>query len=745
MRLDKAQELENIERLIAGLLARTFAAYGFFREKVFMLEGLKSRVPFKPAYDRWLEESLSMLHHRGLLGFDGVRYTAPDTDTPTLSELWGEWSRARANDSGDNRARWELVEICLRALPEILAGRKQATDVVFPDASMSLVENLYQGNTVADLFNGMIADALAQLLEARLKTTAPQAVRILEVGAGTGGTTAGVLAKLQPCSHFISEYLYTDVSKSFLLHADEHYAPDHPYLRTALFDVESPLEGQGIEPGRYDFVIATNVLHATKNIRRTLRNVKAAMRRNGVLLINEVNGKTLWTHVTFGLLDGWWLNQDVALRLPGSPALAPEAWRRVLADEGFDPVVFPGEWAHDLGQQIILAASDGWVRQGMRDELSAGSTRPFIPTGGDRKAPLAEASFRSKAVFYFKQLMAATLKLRVDEISSAEPLEKYGIDSILINHINAKLRANFGDVRSTLLFEAQTIDALAEHFIKHERQSLEQVLGENDSSSELAMTAVRSTSVGSAIAVGHSDDRRPQTSSPEPTAGIAIIGISGRYPQAENLDAFWENLEVGKNCVTEIPAERWPLDGFFEGDTEKAVEQGKSYSKWGSFLEGFADFDPLFFGIPPSEAMKMDPQERLFLQAAWEALEDAGHTRAMLAGQYGGRVGVFVGISRTGFDLFGSDFQARGGRFQPRTSFSSAANRVSYFLNIHGPSMPIDTMCSSSLTAIHEACEHLRRGACELVIAGGVNLFLHPSSYVELCASGMLSKAGVCR
>jgi acyl transferase domain-containing protein len=217
---------------------------------------------------------------------------------------------------------------------------------------------------------------------------------------------------------------------------------------------------------------------------------------------------------------------------------------------------------------------------------------------------------------------------------------------------------------------------------------------------------------------------------------IAIIGVSGRYPQARTLDEYWENLKAGRDCITEIPAERWPLEGFYHPDADEAVTRGKSYSKWGGFLEGFADFDPLFFNISPAEAACMDPQERVFLQTCWEVLEDAGYTRELLAKQHHGRVGVYAGITKTGFELHGPSLH---------TSFSSVANRVSYLLNLSGPSMPIDTMCSASLTAIHEACEHLLRDECELAIAGGVNLYLHPTNYVTMCGMRMLSHEGQCR
>ncbi|WP_196233324.1 beta-ketoacyl synthase N-terminal-like domain-containing protein, partial [Paenibacillus polymyxa] len=189
----------------------------------------------------------------------------------------------------------------------------------------------------------------------------------------------------------------------------------------------------------------------------------------------------------------------------------------------------------------------------------------------------------------------------------------------------------------------------------------------------------------------------------------------------------------------------WTMEGFFDPDSQEAVANGKSYSKWGGFIEGFADFDPRFFNIAPREALGMDPQERLFIEACWEALEDAGYTREQLAVRHNRRVGVFAGITKTGFDLYGLDLWRKGTQIYPHTSFSSVANRISYLFNLQGPSMPIDTMCSSSLTAIHEACEHLYRGECEMAIAGGVNLYLHPLSYVGLCANHMLSADGQCK
>src|SRR5204863_6207705 len=142
---------------------------------------------------------------------------------------------------------------------------------------------------------------------------------------------------------------------------------------TRIFDVSQPLDGQGIAADHYDVVIAANVLHATTNMRQTLRNAKAPLKKNGLLLLNELYGKSLLVHLTFGLLAGWWSYDDPALRLPGNPGLSPHTWQRVLEEEGLRSVWFPAEAAHALGQQVIVAESDGVVRQGRA--VSTAATR----------------------------------------------------------------------------------------------------------------------------------------------------------------------------------------------------------------------------------------------------------------------------------------------------------------------------------------------------------------------------------
>ncbi|MDN0200051.1 SDR family NAD(P)-dependent oxidoreductase [Streptomyces sp. S.PNR 29] len=239
---------------------------------------------------------------------------------------------------------------------------------------------------------------------------------------------------------------------------------------------------------------------------------------------------------------------------------------------------------------------------------------------------------------------------------------------------------------------------------------------------------------------GATEDRTLGEPTHRPAAGapldIAVVGVSGRYPEAADLDAFWENLRSGRDCIREVPAERWNHRRYADGG-------GPVPGRWGGFLDDIDRFDPLFFNISLLEAEHLDPQERLFLQCAHHVLEDAGYTGDRLS--RAAKVGVFVGVMYQEYQLYGAQAQERGRPVALWGSAATVANRVSYFYDFHGPSMAVDTMCSSSLTAIHLACEAIRSGQCGAAIAGGVNLSPHPNKYLMLSQRQFLSTDGRCR
>ncbi|WP_037705814.1 beta-ketoacyl synthase N-terminal-like domain-containing protein, partial [Streptomyces sp. AA1529] len=218
-----------------------------------------------------------------------------------------------------------------------------------------------------------------------------------------------------------------------------------------------------------------------------------------------------------------------------------------------------------------------------------------------------------------------------------------------------------------------------------------------------------------------------------PATEVAIIGVAGRYPLADDPGQFWHNLRAGRDCVREVPADRWSAADHYD----PAGGPGRSYSKWAGFLDHVDAFDPLLFQISPSDAEDMDPQERLFLETAWAAAEDAGYPPRSLGD--GGPVGVFAGVMNNDYEWIGGEAEARGVFTHARSNHWSVANRVSYTLDLHGPSLTVDTACSSSLTALHLAVQSLRSGESALALAGGVNLILHPSHLWHLSDRRMIS------
>lgn len=223
---------------------------------------------------------------------------------------------------------------------------------------------------------------------------------------------------------------------------------------------------------------------------------------------------------------------------------------------------------------------------------------------------------------------------------------------------------------------------------------------------------------------------------------IAIVGIGCRFPGgARSPVSFWKLLRDGVDAVTEVPPDRWSARKFYDPEPGKP---GKTYSRWGGFIDGIDQFDPQPFGISPHEAPFIDPQQRLLLEATWEALEDAGEP---IDPSRPSDTGVFVGISTTDYATIGTAANADDLDVYSTTGtvMSIAANRISYCFNFKGPSFIVDTACSSSLVALHLACRSILSGECSRAVAGGVNGLLSPLPYIAFSKMGMLSPDGRCK
>lgn len=227
------------------------------------------------------------------------------------------------------------------------------------------------------------------------------------------------------------------------------------------------------------------------------------------------------------------------------------------------------------------------------------------------------------------------------------------------------------------------------------------------------------------------------------TEPVAIVGIGCRYPGGvTGPDSFWQLLRGKVDAIQEIPPERFRIDDIYDPDPTKP---GKTNTRWAGLLDHVDEFDPEFFGISPREAVRMDPQQRLFLEVAWEALEHAGINPKTLAGT---SASVFAGVTVVEYSQLRHRVHARHeiDAYDIASSVTNATNgRVSYFLGLHGPSMAIDTACSSSLVAVDRACRSVRDGESRLAIAGGVNVLAVPESLIAMARWGMVAPDGRCK
>jgi amino acid adenylation domain-containing protein len=346
--------------------------------------------------------------------------------------------------------------------------------------------------------------------------------------------------------------------------------------------------------------------------------------------------------------------------------------------------------------------NEAWDRPARRVSLP---TYPFVrkkhwATAPKRPTPDAQLPISVDALV---QMYAEVSGIAREELDARLPLEQYGLSSLLVARMNARLERELGSVPRTLFYEHRTLVEIAERLggTPHSPSAPSPLSGE-----KAEMTALR--------------------------AEIAIIGIAGRYPQARDLESFWGNLVSGRDCITPLPAERrqekWPVERM-----------------WGGYLDDVDRFDSLLFNITSREADLTDPQERIFLETVWEALDDAGYPRQRLRERHASRVGVWVGAMYNDYPFFGVEKSLGGEAVSSGAGLADIANRVSYYFDLRGPSMTVDTLCSSSLTGIHLAVESLRRGECEVAIAGGVNLSLHPNKFIEQARHEMPSSDHRCR
>ncbi|MFE0206051.1 SDR family NAD(P)-dependent oxidoreductase, partial [Streptomyces sp. NPDC058985] len=619
-----------------------------------------------------------------------------------------------------------LARAVIPHIPRVVTGGTSAIELYFGGEVADLLSGVYHGNAIADHYNAVVAHFADGCVRERLARDPGRPVRILEVGAGTGGTTGPVVERLAGYGARV-EYTFTDISASYFRQARRKFADAGLPMVFSTFNLEHDPAAQGVEAGAYDLLIASNVVHATEDITKSAAHLRRLLSDGGLLLLNEITSNIDYQFLLFGMIPSWWTCRDTE-RMPGAPLLAQDRWQDVLRRAGFAQ-----SWVqtHDNGvpdeddQCVIVARAEG----GPPSVTARAETPRTVSAAAPAASGPAEPEEGVRA--HLRQVVASFLSVSADSVDEQTSFTELGVDSLGTIQLVRELEEDFGKLPKVLLYEAGTVAALARELLARAPDSCARF------ARGAGTAATTETSVTPAAAARPEDGTG--TDGAERRDPVAVVGMAVRMPGARTTRALWRDLLAGTDHMTEIPAERWDWRPLF-GDPHR--EPGTTNSKWGAFVDGVTEFDAEFFGISGREAEVMDPQQRLMLQTAWHAVEDAGHAPSSLRG---GDTGVFVGATSHDYTAH----LARVGRYrEPYAVNGNAktvlANRISFELGVHGPSEAVDTACSSSLTALHRAARAIENGECSDALVGGVHLLLAPDMYVALGQMGALSPDGRC-
>jgi amino acid adenylation domain-containing protein len=590
-----------------------------------------------------------------------------------------------------------LIDTAVPRIVEVLRGTSKGTQVMFPGGEMDLVQGFYAGNRLADESNRMTAQRIAELVAQRLAAAEGGAtLRILEVGAGTGATTAAVLDGLAPYGGRIA-YVFSDLSAAFIRRARRRFGADRSWFSAARFDFDGD-PADFADLGHFDLILAANAVHVTADIGGMLNRLARRLCPDGLLVLNELMRPMEHLTLTFGLLPGWWLADD--RRAGFGPLLSPDGWRSALADR-FDVVSLDGVRDRDgLVQGVLVAA--------------------LRPAAADAVPPPTPAAAGDDLAGRVAAIVAELVQAAPGSLAADTHFADLGMDSIL---------------------SLELVDRVAEIFSVSLDPS---AITEHGTAARLAgLIAAR----GGVVADGP-PPAKPAAEPAPPAAVIApaalpgdgadkvaIVGMAGVLPGADNLAAFMDRLTAGASGIGPLPAGRW---GEREAEFWGAGVLGGIRA---GFLAGAAAFDCALFGLSAREAVLIDPQQRLLLQQAWAALADAG--RPHLVAGAARATGVFVGASAGDWTLklalAGKGMEAQSLSAQLP---SSMAARLSHVFALEGPAMTVDLACASGLAALHLAVEALRRGECRLALVGGVSLMTTPQFPMLVARAGLLSPSG---
>ncbi|HEY2324717.1 MAG TPA: beta-ketoacyl synthase N-terminal-like domain-containing protein, partial [Thermoanaerobaculia bacterium] len=473
-------------------------------------------------------------------------------------------------------------------------------------------------------------------------------------------------------------------------------------------------------PGTFDVAFGIEVAHHVENKEGLFRNLAEHLHPSGRLLLADCIAVT--TAVSSAATGSYTLNVEDYARLFARHGLAIGACTDLTAQVGnflVDPRLDDTLAAH-AGRpgSLIGEVHRSWDNFGKA--LRAGVIR-YVLIDAQPSTLSAEALLEMNL-----RALGETPRVRSD-VNAERSVREQTAAVLQARAGDLDVDATFAELGVDSLTGLRLLDALNR---QHGLSMAAEVIYDHPTIRELARYVAGKTTVPAAAAA---------VPAKVTSRGIAVVGLSVRFPGAPNAAALWDLLRDGRDAVTEVPRKRWDASALYSGDRERV---DRTYGKWGGFVEDYDCFDPLFFRVSPREAELMDPQQRIFLEECWKAIEDAGYAPQALEGS---RCGVYAGVLGNEYEsLVAASGRAADAYQMLGNSPSILASRIAYLLDLRGPALSIDTACSSSLVAVDLACKAIARGDIDVALAGGVTLHLTEKPYLLMSRAGMLSPRGVC-
>jgi len=590
----------------------------------------------------------------------------------------------------------DLLTSCFEQYQNILSGNIKV-ESIFNVGNVNFYKILYENNIQAEYFNQTLSASIKIVIEDMLnKKPLDQKIQILEIGAGSGGATSCIAPSIINLKHRI-EYVFSDISQYFVNYGKKRFLNEFPFIKYVILDIESDNVLKEIKGQQFDIIIAYNVLHATKNIAHSLKNISKLLNPNGMLFLNETTYSHDFSSVIFGLIDSWWNFNDKEKRLPYSPLLSINQWKACLEDAGWhhtDQIGFlDGDLDTDF-QNIILSL--------------APTKSHFVESINQQKT--VEVPQSNNLIM---QIIKESLDIVEENIQPHNSFNNLGIDSItsieIVEKINDKMNIN---LLISDLYDYPTISRLSEY--------IDELNNKNFQSQVITLPQIPTINTQKKDNVEKNKD-------------IAIIGISARLPGVNNLEEFWQNLLYKVSAITNLPESRL---GLYRNDLLQRFPKA-------GYLDHIDKFDSKFFSILDIEANYMDPQQRILLEETWKAIENSGYKPKELSQL---KCGIFVGARESEYFANLKNITPEAAKFIiASNTMSMTASRIANVLDLKGQSLAINTTCTSFLVAIHLACNSIINGENDIAFAGGVSLLLEQKTFDLLSKVGLLSSKELCQ